>query len=63
MNVLIVEDEKSLALELDEYLSHEGFTVEHARTRKSAEEKIFVNNYGTSNETYFYKATAKGVEV
>lgn len=45
MNVLIVEDEKSLALELDEYLSHEGFTVEHARTRKSAEEKIFVNNY------------------
>ncbi|WDF56791.1 response regulator transcription factor [Mucilaginibacter sp. KACC 22063] len=45
MNVLIVEDEKSLALEVDEYLSHEGFTVEHARTRKSAEEKIFVNNY------------------
>ena len=45
MNVLIVEDEKSLALEMDEYLSHEGFTVEHARTHKSAEEKIFVNSY------------------
>lgn len=45
MNVLIVEDEKSLALEIDEFLSREGFTVEHARTRRSAEEKIFVNNY------------------
>ncbi|MES2278027.1 MAG: response regulator transcription factor [Bacteroidota bacterium] len=45
MNVLIVEDEKSLALEIDEFLSREGFTVEHSRTRKSAEEKIFVNNY------------------
>lgn len=45
MNILIVEDEKGLALEIDEFLSREGFTVEHARTRKSAEEKIFVNNY------------------
>lgn len=45
MNVLIVEDEKSLALEIDEFLSHEGYTIEHARTKKSAEEKIFVNNY------------------
>jgi DNA-binding response OmpR family regulator len=45
MNVLIVEDEKGLALEVDEFLSHEGFTVEHARTKKSAEEKIFINNY------------------
>jgi len=45
MNVLIVEDEKSLALEIDQFLSREGFTVEHARSRKSAEEKIFVNNY------------------
>ena len=45
MNVLIVEDEKGLALEVDEFLSHEGFTVEHSRTKKSAEEKIFVNNY------------------
>ena len=45
MNILIVEDEKGLALEIDEFLSREGFTVEHARTRKSAEEKIFVNSY------------------
>jgi DNA-binding response OmpR family regulator len=45
MNVLIVEDEKGLALEIDEFLSHEGFTIEHARTKKSAGEKIFVNNY------------------
>ncbi|WP_295720939.1 response regulator transcription factor [Mucilaginibacter sp.] len=45
MNVLIVEDEKGLALEVDEFLSHEGFTVEHARTKRSAEEKIFINNY------------------
>ncbi len=45
MNVLIVEDEKGLALEMDEFLSHEGFTIEHARTKKTAGEKIFVNNY------------------
>jgi DNA-binding response OmpR family regulator len=45
MNVLIVEDEKGLALEIDEFLSHEGFTIEHARTKRSAEDKIFVNNY------------------
>ncbi|QQL51396.1 response regulator transcription factor [Mucilaginibacter ginkgonis] len=45
MNVLIVEDERSLALEMDEFLTHEGFTVEHARTSRSAEEKIFVNSY------------------
>lgn len=45
MNVLIVEDEKGLALEIDEFLSHEGFTIEHARTKTAAAEKIFVNNY------------------
>jgi DNA-binding response OmpR family regulator len=45
MNVLIVEDEKGLALEVDEFLSHEGFTIEHARTKKSGCEKVFVNNY------------------
>ena len=45
MNVLIVEDEKGLALEIDEFLSHEGFTIEHARTKSIAGEKIFVNNY------------------
>jgi DNA-binding response OmpR family regulator len=45
MNILIIEDEKSLALEIDEFLSKEGFIVEHAWKRSSAEEKIFVNNY------------------
>jgi DNA-binding response OmpR family regulator len=45
MNVLIVEDEKGLALEIDEFLSHEGFTIEHARSKSTAGEKIFVNNY------------------
>lgn len=45
MNVLIVEDEKSLALEMDEFLSREGYIVEHAWKKSSAEEKIFVNQY------------------
>jgi len=45
MNVLIVEDEKSLALEMNEFLSREGYIVEHAWKKSSAEEKIFVNNY------------------
>lgn len=45
MNVLIIEDEKSLALEIDEFLSREGYLVEHAWKKSSAEEKIFVNNY------------------
>lgn len=45
MNVLIVEDEKSLALEMNEFLSIEGYIVEHAWKKSSAEEKIFVNNY------------------
>jgi DNA-binding response OmpR family regulator len=45
MNVLIVEDEKGLALEIGEFLSHEGFTIEHAHTKDVAGEKIFVNNY------------------
>lgn len=45
MNVLIVEDEKSLALEINEFLSKEGFIVEHAWKKASAEEKIFVSSY------------------
>lgn len=45
MNVLIVEDEKGLAQEIDEFLSHEGFTIEHAHTKNLAGEKIFVNSY------------------
>ncbi len=45
MNVLIVEDEKGLALEINEFLTKEGFTVDHAWKCASASEKIFVNNY------------------
>src|SRR5246127_5609998 len=45
MNILIVEDEKSLALEVNEFLTNEGFTVEHARTKRSAEEKILSTSY------------------
>src|ERR1700743_2467326 len=45
MNILIVEDEKSLVLEVYEFLTKEGFTVENARTKRSAEEKIVANSY------------------
>ena len=45
MNVLIVEDEKALALEMNEFLSKQGYIVEHAWKKASAEEKMFVNNY------------------
>lgn len=45
MNVLIVEDERALALEIAEFLSKEGYLTEHAWKKASAEEKIFVNPY------------------
>lgn len=45
MNILIVEDEKTLALEMAEFLGKEGYTIEHAWKKSSAEEKIFVNSY------------------
>lgn len=45
MNVLIVEDEKSIALEISDFLGREGFVVEHARKKSSAEEKIAINQY------------------
>jgi DNA-binding response OmpR family regulator len=45
MNVLIIEDENEIALEIDEFLTKQGFAVEHARKKISAEEKLFVNNY------------------
>ncbi|MXV52746.1 response regulator [Pedobacter sp. HMF7647] len=45
MNVLIIEDENSLAMEIAEFLQKEGFIIELARRKKSAEEKIFVNSY------------------
>ncbi|MEQ7800229.1 response regulator transcription factor [Pedobacter sp. ASV1-7] len=45
MNILIVEDEKTLGLEMAEFLGKEGYTIEHAWKQSSAEEKIFVNTY------------------
>lgn len=45
MRVLIVEDEKTLALEMAEFLGKEGYIIEHAWHKKTAEEKIFINNY------------------
>jgi len=45
MNVLIVEDEKSLAKEIEEFLSSENFLCETACTGREASEKIAVNLY------------------
>lgn len=45
MNILIVEDEKTLGLEMGGFLGKEGYTIEHAWKKSSAEEKIFVNTY------------------
>jgi DNA-binding response OmpR family regulator len=45
MNVLIVEDEKSLAREIATYLKKEGFLCDVAFTGADASEKIAVNLY------------------
>jgi DNA-binding response OmpR family regulator len=45
MNILIVEDERNLALEMADFLGKEGYIIEHAWKKTSAEEKIFVNSY------------------
>jgi DNA-binding response OmpR family regulator len=45
MKILIVEDEKTLALEIAEFLGNEGYLIEHAWQKKTAAEKIFVNSY------------------
>jgi DNA-binding response OmpR family regulator len=45
MNVLIVEDEKSLAREIDVFLKNQGFLCEMAFTGLEASEKIAVNLY------------------
>jgi DNA-binding response OmpR family regulator len=45
MNVLIVEDEKSLALELQSFLTREHYLCEIAFTGKDASEKIAINLY------------------
>jgi DNA-binding response OmpR family regulator len=45
MNVLIVEDEKSLAIEICVFLRNQGFLCEMALTGNEASEKIAVNLY------------------
>jgi len=45
MNILIVEDEKSLSLEVFQFLTAEGFRVETADTKDAAIEKILVYSY------------------
>lgn len=45
MNVLIIEDEKSLIKEVQEFLKKEGYICEVAHNGKEASEKIFVNPY------------------
>jgi DNA-binding response OmpR family regulator len=45
MNVLIVEDEKSLSHEMEIFLTKQGFNVDVAFNGKTASEKIFVNAY------------------
>lgn len=45
MNVLIVEDEKSLATEMESFLRDEGFLCEKAYTGREASEKIAINLY------------------
>ncbi|HTB06701.1 MAG TPA: response regulator transcription factor [Bacteroidia bacterium] len=45
MNILIVEDEKSLAKEMQTFLKKEGYICDTATTGKEASEKIFVNPY------------------
>ena len=45
MNVLIVEDEKSLSDEIASFLRSEGYLCEQAFTGMEASEKIAVNLY------------------
>lgn len=45
MIVLIVEDERGLAKEMDKFLSGSGYNCDIAFTGKDASEKLFVNQY------------------
>ena len=45
MNVLIIEDEKSLSHEIEIFLTKQGYNCDVAFNGKSASEKIFVNAY------------------
>ena len=45
MNILIVEDEKILANEMENFLSKEGYNCKVVHTGDDASEEIFVNSY------------------
>lgn len=45
MNLLIVEDERSLSREIRRYLEKEGFVCDEAHTGRIASDKIFSNEY------------------
>src|SRR5665213_3359477 len=45
MKVLIVEDEVDFALEMESFLTKEGYQCEVAHTGLAASEKIFVSGY------------------
>ncbi len=45
MNVLIVEDEKKLAEEIQTFLAKEGYLCEVSHTGREASRKIYVNDY------------------
>lgn len=45
MTVLIIEDERGLALEIAGFLTQNGFIVEHAWKIKSAREKLVANSF------------------
>jgi DNA-binding response OmpR family regulator len=45
MNVLIVEDEKKLAEEIQTFLTKEGYLCEVSHTGREASQKIYVNDY------------------
>lgn len=45
MNILIVEDERGLSREVDNFLTKEGYICDVSFTGKDASEKIYVNQY------------------
>lgn len=45
MNILIVEDEKSLSHEIEIFLNRQGYQCDVAFNGKSASEKVFINTY------------------
>ena len=45
MNILIIEDEKTFASEIQSFLKAEGFICDMADTGKEASEKLSVNLY------------------